>query len=582
VGRRRFPKKANRAALHAAARVRKSFFHAESRGEKMDNFIKKKALLLFVFVLVSALLWSCERGGPDKPDYWPTQGWKTATPESQGMDSTLLLNMLEVIWDQEIKIDSVLVVRNGYVVMDAYGYPRQERDSPNIRSCSKSVTSALIGIAIDKGHIKGVNQPVLDFFPERVAKNLNDDKKAMTLENLLTMSSGLDCRDNWRYRWRGIQEMKRSPDWVQFMIDLPMAEKPGTKFNYCNGVTFLLSAIIHQETGMNALAFAEKLLFEPLGITDHWWSSNPRGITFGFSRLHLRPRDMAKIGYLYLNNGMWEDRQILSSQWIKDSTRQHISASGSLGYGYQWWTTDSHEYLAMGYGGQFIFVVPDKNIVAVFTSSLDIENIFVPFGLLQAYIIASVKSDKQLPENPQQVKALADIAALWQKTSPLDREKVREKVTKEAPNPLSGEYVNEEYGFSVRYDAQRIVLDDKREPGVIFRKKAVQGIPIFNVVVGDIPEGMALKDTGNLLLDIYRKNPDVESPEIRSQELIILSDGTPANYGEITWRYRSFAMLTVAVGAYKGDKIIGVSVVGTENMPEGYLAGMAKSLKFKK
>jgi CubicO group peptidase (beta-lactamase class C family) len=532
--------------------------------------------------LTSVLLWSCEGGGPDKPDYWPTNGWKTATPESQGMDSTPLLNMLEIIWDEDIKIDSVLVVRNGYLVMDAFGYARHEGDRPNIRSCSKSVTSALIGIAIDKGLIKGVNQPVLDFFPERVVKNLNDDKKAMTLENLLTMSSGLDCRDNWRYRWRGLQEMKRSPDWVQFMIDLPMAEKPGTQFNYCNGVTLLLSAIVQQKTGMSALAFAEKHLFEPLGITDHWWSSNLQGITFGYSRLHLRPRDMAKIGYLYLNNGMWEDRQLLSSQWIKDSTRKHISASGSLGYGYQWWTTHSHEYLAMGYGGQFIFVVPGKNIVAVFTSSLDIENIFTPFGLLQANIITSVRSDKPLPENPQQVKALADLAALWQETSPLHREKVREKVAKEASNPLSGEYVNEEYGFSVRYDAKRIILDDRRMPGVIFRKKAVQGLPIFNVVVGDIPAGMALKDTGKLLLDIYRKSPNVENPEIRRQELITLSDGTPANYGEIAWRYQSLNMLTVAVGAYKGDKIIGVSVVGNDKMPEGYLAGMAKSLTFKK
>ena len=548
----------------------------------MGNIMKKKAFSLFVFVLASALLLSCERGRTDKPDYWPTKSWRTATPESQGMDSAVLLNMLEVIWDQDIKIDSVLVVRNGYVVMDAYSYPREERDSPNIRSCSKSVTSALIGIAIDKGHIKGVNQPVLDFFPNRAPENLNDDKKSMTLENLLTMSSGLDCRDNWRYRWRGIKEMKRSSDWVQFMIDLPMDGKPGTKFNYCNGVTFLLSAILQQQTGMNALAFAEKHLFEPLGIADHWWSSNSQGITFGFSRLHLRPRDMAKIGYLYLNNGMWEGRQILSSQWIKDSTRKHISASGSLGYGYQWWITDSHEYLAMGYGGQFIFVVPDKNIVAVFTSSLDIENIFTPFGLLQANIIASVRSDKPLPENPRQVKALEDLAVLWQETSPLNREKVREKIAEEAPNPLSGEYVNEEYGFSVRYDAKRIVLDDRREPGIIFRKRAVQGVPIFNVVVGDIPEGMDLKDTGNLLLDIYRKNPDVEGPEIRRQELITLSDGTPANYGEIAWRYRSFDMLTIAVGVYKGDKIIGVSVVGTEDMPEGYLAGMAKSLTFKK
>ena len=474
-----------------------------------------------------------------------------------------------------------LALCSGYMVMDAYSYPREERDEPNIRSCSKSVTSALIGIAIDKGHIKGVSQPVLDFFPERVAKNLDDDKKAMTLEHLLTMSSGLDCRDNYRYRWAGLWQMRRSPDWVQYMIDLPMAEAPGSNFNYCNGVTFLLSAILQQKTGMNALIFAEKHLFEPLGITDYWWLSNPQGIIPGYSKLHIRPRDMAKIGYLFLKNGMWEDKQIISSQWIKDSTRKHFPTTGSLGYGYQWWTTDSHEYMAMGYGGQFIFVVPDKNIVAVFTSSLDIEEIFTPYGLLQSNIITAVKSDKPLPENPLQVKALREFAALWQETSPPNRGEIREKLAQKAPHQSSDEYVNDEYGFSVRYDPRLSITDYKRDPGVVFRKKTVQGIPIFTVVVGDIPAGMALRDTGNLLLDMLRKNPDVENPQIRSQELITLSDGTPANYGEITFRYQSFDMLTVAVGAYKGDKIIGVSVVGTEKMPEGYLAGMAKSLKFK-
>lgn len=403
----------------------------------------------------------------------------------------------------------------------------------------------------------------------------------MTIEHLLTMSSGLECRDSYRYHWIGLQQMRASADWVQFMIDLPMAQEPGTHFNYCNGVTFLLSAILQQKTGMAALPFAEEHLFKPLGISGASWPSNPQGITVGFGKIYMRPQDMAKFGYLYLTNGLWEAKQIISSRWIKDSTRKHVSTKGLMDYGYQWWTTESDEYAAMGYGGQFIFVVPRKNIIAVFTSHLEINDIFAPSVLLRSNIIPSVKSDKPLPENLQQEKALQDLIVLWQETSPKDRVKIREKSAKASPKPSPGEYVNEAYGFSVRYDPKLIITDHKREPGVIFRKKAPQGIPILSVGVGDIPRGMALKDTGNYLLDLYRRIPQIKNPAIRKQELITLSNGTRANYGEISWRYRSFDMLTVAVAVYKDDKFIGVTVVGNENMSTEYLAGMVKSLKFK-
>ena len=141
--------------------------------------------------------------------------------------------------------------------------------------------------------------------------------------------------------------------------------------------------------------------------------------------------------------------------------------------------------------------------------------------------------------------------------------------------------MNNEYGFSVQYDPKLTITDHETEPGQILRKKAPEGIPIFTVGVTDIPQGLALKDTGQFLLKLYQKESLVKDPAIRKQELITLSDGTQANYGEITWRYRSFDMLTVAVGAYKDDKLIGVSVVGSQKMPIEYLAGMVKSLKFK-
>ena len=140
-----------------------------------------------------------------------------------------------------------------------------------IHSCTKSIISALIGIAIEQGYIESVKQPVLSFFPTRTAANLDANKEAMTLEHLLMMASGLECRDSYLYRWRGLNQMRQTDDWVQFMLDLPMAEPSGTRFEYCNGASFLLSAIIQETTGMSASEFAEAHLFGPLGISDVEW-----------------------------------------------------------------------------------------------------------------------------------------------------------------------------------------------------------------------------------------------------------------------------------------------------------------------
>jgi CubicO group peptidase (beta-lactamase class C family) len=323
------------------------------------------------------------------------------------MDSEMLADMLETIQEQDYDIDSVLVVRNGYMVVDATVFPFEPGSRHIIYSCTKSVVSALVGIAIDEGYIKGVDQRILEFFPERTVANLDANKEAMTLEDVLTMSTGLECRDSYLYRWQGLYQMQQSDDWIQFMLDLPMAEEPGTKFEYCNGASFLLSAIIQETTGMTALAFANEHLFGPLGIIDVEWSSSPQGITIGWSDLHLTPHDMAKIGYLYLNKGLWDGKQVVSANWVRASTRKHISAKTLQdGYGYQWWVDDSGVYMALGYSGQYIVVVPDKDMVAVFVSGLDERDFYVPQGLLTDYIIPAAKSSKPLSDNPDGVALL--------------------------------------------------------------------------------------------------------------------------------------------------------------------------------
>jgi CubicO group peptidase (beta-lactamase class C family) len=395
--------------------------------------MKKSILLLFVFILTFAIWYNFGSAADEQPDYWPTKGWRTASPESQGMNSDLLLKMLNLIWEKGIDIHSVLVIRNGYMVLDAYSYPYDSEIPHHIDACTQSISSALVGIGVDLGYIKDINQPVLDLFPTRVAKNLDANKKFMTLENLLTMTTGLECRDPFLYLQSGMMDMiipadwRMSKDWVQFIIDLPMVEEPGIRFQYCNGAPFLLSAILQEQTGMNALSFAEKHLFIPLGISEVGWPSNPQGITLGYGQLFMRPHDMAKIGYLYLNNGLWDGKQIVSSEWIDASTSKFIDTTLLPGYGYHWWIASPDVYISAGNKGQFIMVAPDKNIVAVFTGRLSPNDFLIPLDLLSQYIIPAVKSPTALPENTIGKKALESKSALWQNTNPSDREKSKKK-----------------------------------------------------------------------------------------------------------------------------------------------------------
>ncbi len=331
---------------------------------------------------------------------WPTGDWPTDSPEAHGMDSSLLAAMLERIDDQGYGIDSVSVIRNGHLIVDVVIHPYKEGRRHEIRSCTKSVVSLLIGIAIDKGYIEDVGTPVLAFFPDRSVANLDVNKEKMTLEDLLTMSSGFRCRDSYLYNWDGLRQMWESDDWVQFMLDLPMEAVPGEKFEYCNGGSFMLSAILTETTGVTALEFAEEHLFGPLGITDVAWPMNPQGISLGWGDLRMLPGDMAKIGYLMLRDGQWEGEQIVSPSWVEASTKEHIPATLEDGYGYQWWVDDSGFFVALGYGGQYIVVHPALDLVVVFTSELPENDFYVPQRLLEDYIFPAVIAEESLPQNP--------------------------------------------------------------------------------------------------------------------------------------------------------------------------------------
>lgn len=354
--------------------------------------------------------WLSDTPEPAPASHSTADDWPTSIPEQQGIDSESLADMLAAIQEQDHRIDGLMIVRHGHIVLEAYLYPFREGSLHVLNSCTKSVLSALVGIAIDQGHIGGVDQRVLALLPGRTVANLDDRKSQMTLEDLLTMTTGLECRDSYLYGWRGFREMERSSDWVQFVLDLPMVDDPGTRFEYCNGASLLLSAILQEATGTNALEFAQEHLFGPLGITEVEWPTTPRGISTGWGGLRMHPRDMAKFGLLYLQGGRWEGEQVVSSEWVETSARKRIPATLQDGYGYQWWIAENGVYMALGYAGQFIFVVPSQDMVVVAVSDLDEQDFYVPQILLGEYIIPATKSSSPLPPNPAGFLRLQSLA----------------------------------------------------------------------------------------------------------------------------------------------------------------------------
>lgn len=328
------------------------------------------------------------------PNYWPTDGWQASTPEEQGMSSAKLMEMEQHIaqlpWGQHVR--SVLIIRNGYIVHESYYNPAYGVDQiVNIYSCTKSVSSALIGIAIEEGHITGVNETMVDLFANRTIANLDSRKQAITLQHLLTMQSGI-AWDEWPYGpTSSFTYMVDSADWVQYVLDRPMRDDPGTVWDYNSGGSHLLSQIINQTVGNSTRAFAEDRLFSPLGITNYQWDEDPQGVVFGAAWLHLRPRDMAKFGFLYLNNGTWDGDQLIPTAWVNESTSLYgwpYTQSEPYGYGYQWWLNlEINGYLAIGYNGQQINVVPEHNLVVVFTADYE-DATFA--AIMRDYVVASI------------------------------------------------------------------------------------------------------------------------------------------------------------------------------------------------
>ncbi|MGD8391806.1 MAG: serine hydrolase [Desulfobacterales bacterium] len=328
-------------------------------------------------------------------------GWETGTLSEAGIDQKEIIAMMHAILGGHDKnLHSILLIKNGKLVLEEYFYGYNRDRLHYLASVTKSITSVLIGIAIDQKLPADVATKAYEFFPEYTGTKWIDQKYPITLQHVLTMSAGLDW-EAMKYSRRDSRhtthQMYASGDPIGFVLQKNMIEAPGKKFYYNSGLTILLGGIVKNTTGLTIDKFAEQYLFAPLGISNYRWDKFPDGHIQTDGGLSLRPRDMAKIGYMIMNNGKWKDRQIVSREWVTQSTQNHIDALG-IGYGYQWWigkTKINNQTIkvlfASGHGGQKIFIIPQLDLIAVFTSRVfNSKGHSAPEGFLLKYIIPSI------------------------------------------------------------------------------------------------------------------------------------------------------------------------------------------------
>jgi CubicO group peptidase (beta-lactamase class C family) len=341
---------------------------------------------------------------------WPAAEWPKATPESQGLDAARFAALeRDAVAGLYGNVDRLLVVRNGYLVVDQrfardyraisrgkkgplgcgegcddpgemnefnYFHPNwhpyyQGRDVHTLQSVTKSIAATTIGIAIGRGQIPGVKAPILSFFKDKTLSRVDPRLHKATLDDLLTMRSGIE----WHEGDRPLDEtnttwqLEKSTDWIQFTLDQPMDADPGTKWVYNSGGSQLMSGIIKASTGRFIDDYANEFLFRPLGIREFHWKKTPTGHPDTEGGLYLAPDDLARIGLLYLRDGMWDGRRILPDGWVRSATTRHVTGlPGGWDYGYQWWLTtrDGRDIWAgRGFGGQLLIVIPSRDVVAV-------------------------------------------------------------------------------------------------------------------------------------------------------------------------------------------------------------------------
>lgn len=338
---------------------------------------------------------SAARSG-QKPDPEPESGsepdnrWEFDLPENHQMNPELFRQLHAALTDSEVY--AMLTAKDGVIIDEYYQEGYDEGSSFALHSCSKSFTGALIGIAIEQGYIGGVEDLLADYLPQ--AAELDEGKRQITLRHLLTHTSGLEWYE-WGGGYSNWVEFQSAENWVGYILGRTQVAQPGAAFNYSTGNTHLLAAVLEQATGMSELEYGRKNLFEPLGMESVGWKTDPQGVTDGGNGITMTARDAARFGQLFLQNGLWQGKQLVPAGWVQQSTGvQNPGPGGRTGqYGYQWWVRPFGErndstYYAFGAWGQYILVVPDLQLITVIASHYP-SNSYAPLHFFTDYVLAA-------------------------------------------------------------------------------------------------------------------------------------------------------------------------------------------------
>lgn len=362
----------------------------------MKNHNLISILIVLVFIV------SCDKH-PTEPDF-EQYTWNFSTPEAQGLNSQILDSAF-VQAELTGFVDGLLVIRNGYIIREDY-YNEYTVSTPhNVMSVSKSFLSAITGIALQQGHIDSLEEKMLNYFPEYIYPDMDSRKYDITIRHLLTMRMGIrgEAEDNY-----GVyQEIYTSDNWIKKTIESPLLDDPGAKMHYNTFQTHLLSAIITKATEKSTSDFATELLFKPMQIDIDAWERDPQGYYFGGNSMQFSPREMAVLGFLYLNNGRINDLQIIPNDWVEltlsaSTNFTHPNEWGAYknyNYAYLWWLGQINEYdmyMGYGYGGQFVVVFPSINLIVVSTANHQVDpdtstvQEWAIFDFIAAYILPSI------------------------------------------------------------------------------------------------------------------------------------------------------------------------------------------------
>jgi len=384
-----------------------------------------------LMLMLAATMAAC-RSTPDAGAPPPAQGasatgfWKTGQPADVGFDATALAALdTDFTGGKYRYVDAMFVTRDGVVVADTqyshlyraiYGsrdpkggmYNYYDADwhpfykgtrLHTMQSVTKTITAIVVGIARTRGEFPDIDQPVLGFFPGRSVANVDERKRKMTVRHLLTMTAGFDWDESktaYTDPRNNCAVMEKSEDWIQYVLDRPMAAEPGATWVYNSGATQLLAGIFKQATGRDLAEYAQANLFTPLGITDFYWKRTPLGLPDTEGGLYLTSGDLAKFGRLWLDGGLWQGQRIVSAEWVAESVKPAIQATPAAKYGFKWWlfpygaANQKMAWVMNGYGGQRLIVIPEYGISAVFTGWNIDENPPLPIREMVDRLVAAV------------------------------------------------------------------------------------------------------------------------------------------------------------------------------------------------